>query len=126
MFTYASFTPGEFVGSGELLLDDAQLNAWKALFPEDDLQGVMPQGMVAVLAMRAYADVVHSRPPGNVHAAQRFDLYRLPESGDLLTTRITCLGKEERKGRLRVTLGMETSGPDGAVFSGRMTVLWAA
>jgi hypothetical protein len=126
MITYDSFTPGEVMGASEAVLDAAMLQAWHALFPEDDLGGVMPQGMVAAISMRAYAEVVQPRPPGNVHAAQRFDLLRQPRQGERLTTTISCLEKEMRKGRPWVTLGMETDGPAGPAFRGRMTVIWAA
>jgi hypothetical protein len=126
VITYDDFTPGAVMGRSEALLDDAKLAAWAALFPEDDLGGVMPQGMVAVLAMRAYAEVVQPRPPGNVHAAQRFDIFRLPRAGELLTTTITCLAKEIRRERRRVTLRMDCGGAQGPAFRGEMTVLWAA
>ena len=126
MITYETFTPGEVMGSSAEVLDAAKLQAWQDLFPEDDLHGVMPHGMVAAIAMRAYAEVLQPRPPGNVHAAQRFELFRLPRAGERLTTTVTCLEKEIRKGRFRVTLGMETVGSEGPAFRGRMTVLWAA
>lgn len=120
------FQPGEVMGKARAVLDAAQLEAWRALFPEDDAPGVMPQGMVAVIAMRAYAEVVQPRPPGNIHAAQRFELHRLPCAGETLTTTITCLAKEIRKERRRVTLQMDCAGSGGPAFRGIMTVLWAA
>lgn len=126
MITYDDFTPGAVMGRSEALLDAAKLEAWRALFAEDDLGGVMPHGMVAVLAMRAYAEVVQPRPPGNVHAAQHFDLFRLPRLGETLTTTITCIAKEIRRDRRRVTLQMDCAGEQGPAFRGLMTVLWAA
>lgn len=126
MITYDTFIPGEVMGSSEAVLDAAKLRAWSDLFPEDDLNGVMPHGMVAAIAMQAYAEVVQPRPPGNVHAAQHFDLLRLPRAGERLTTTITCLAKELRKERRRVTLEMDCVGSEGPAFRGRMTVLWAA
>lgn len=126
MITFETFTPGQVMGRSETVLDAAKLRAWRELFPEDDLDGVMPHGMVAAIAMRAYAEVLQPRPPGNVHAAQRFDLLRLPRAGERLVTTITCLGKEQRRGRFRVTLGMDAAGAEGPAFRGRMTVLWAA
>ena len=126
MITYDSFIPGKVMGSSEAVLDAAKLQAWVDLFPEDDLHGVMPHGMVAAIAMQAYAEVVQPRPPGNVHAAQHFDLFRLPRAGERLTTTITCLAKEIRKDRRRVTLQMDCIGTEGPAFLGRMTVLWAA
>ncbi|WP_207540195.1 hypothetical protein [Sabulicella rubraurantiaca] len=126
MITFDSFTPGEVMGGSEEVLDAAKLQAWSALFPEDELDGVMPHGMVAAIAMRAYAAVVQPRPPGNIHAAQCFDLFRLPRVGERLVTTITCLAKEIRKDRRRVTLVMDTAGDGGPAFRARMTLLWAA
>lgn len=126
MMTYAMFEPGRVMGQSRAVFDAAQLEAWRELFPEDDAPGVMPQGMVAVIAMRAYAEVVQPRPPGNIHAAQRFELHRLPHVGETLTTTITCVEKEIRKERRRVTLQMDCAGSGGPAFRGRMTVLWAA
>lgn len=126
MITYDDFVPGAVMGSSSALLDAVKLRAWRDLFPEDDLDGVMPHGMVAAIAMRAYAEVVQPRPPGNVHAVQHFDLFRLPRAGETLTTTITCVGKEIRRDRRRVTLQMDCTGTEGAAFRGRMTVLWAA
>ena len=126
MITFDSFVPGQVMGSSASVLEVEQLRAWRALFPEDDLDGAMPHGMVAAIAMRAYAQVVQPRPPGNVHAAQHFDLFRLPREGEVLTTRVTCLAKEIRKDRRRVTLQMDCTGTEGPAFRGRMTVLWAA
>lgn len=126
MITYEDFVPGQAMGSHATLLDAVKLQAWRALFPEDDLNGTMPHGMVAVIAMGAYAELVQPRPPGNVHAVQHFDLFRLPQAGETLTTTITCVAKEIRKERRRVTLQMDCASPTGPAFRGIMTVLWAA
>jgi hypothetical protein len=126
MLTYDSFTPGQLMGAREMVLDAAALAAWQALFPEDAAGGAMPHGMVAAICMRAYAEILQPRPPGNLHAAQHFTLLRLPRQGERLTTTITCLEKTQRKGRPWVTLGMATTGPEGPAFNGRMTVIWAA
>jgi acyl dehydratase len=125
MITYDSFTPGQVMGTREMVLDGAALKEWCELFPQDDLGGAMPHGMVAAISMCAYSEVLQPRPPGNVHAAQHFELLRLPRQGERLTTTISCLDKERRKGRPWVTLWMETAGPEGLAFRGRMTVIWA-
>lgn len=126
MITYDDFVPGQVMGSSRALLHAEGLRDWSSLFPEDDLNGVMPHGMVAAIAMRAYTEVVQPRPPGNVHAVQHFDLFRLPRAGETLTTTIICLAKEIRRDRRRVTLQMDCAGTEGPAFRGRMTVLWAA
>jgi hypothetical protein len=126
MITYDGFAPPQVMGVRELVLDDALLRAWHGLFHTEGADEVMPHGMVAAITMRAYTDILQPRPPGNVHAAQRFDLLRLPRRGERLTTTVSCLGKEIRKGRRWVTFGIETSGTDGPAFRGRTTMIWAA
>ncbi len=125
VLTYDDFEPGSSLGQATFTLDEVALDRWRRLFPADDRQGVMPHGMLAVLSMRAFFKVVPDRPPGNIHAAQRFDLARLPRSGETLTTRVFCVAKEIRRERKRVTFGTETLGPHGPAFTSRMTILWA-
>jgi len=126
MITFDSLCPPQLMGARTLVLDAATLGAWRALFPDDETGDAMPHGMVAAITMRAYAEILQPRPPGNVHAAQRFDLLRLPRAGERLTTTVTCLAKEMRKGRAWVTFGVETEGAGGPAFRGRMTMIWAA
>jgi hypothetical protein len=126
MITYDSFIPGQVMGARQMVLDAAALEAWHALFPEDAPGEAMPHGMVAAISMRADAEILQPRPPGNIHAAQHFALLRLPRQGEHLTTTITCLKKAWRKGRSWVTLGMDTTDPEGPALHGRMTVIWAA
>ncbi|MFH5926340.1 hypothetical protein [Roseomonas xinghualingensis] len=118
--------PGRLLGSAPYRLDPSVIAQWRRLFPADDLGELMPHGMVAVVSMRAYGEVVPHRPPGNIHASQHFALFRLPRIGGDLVTTVSCTAKEIRRERRRVTLAMETRGEEGFLFSGRMTVLWAA
>lgn len=125
--TFESFQPGQSFGSSAYTLDRPVFDAWTALYPHDPATDSMPHGMTAPVFMRAYAELVQPRPPGNVHGAQRFDLARLPRLGETLTTAITCAGKELKGGRRWVTLEGVTTGEDGALaFTSRMTILWAA
>ncbi len=123
--TYDDFEPGHILGQADLLLRPSLLASWNLLFPDDANGGIMSHGMVAVVSMRAFFAAVPARPPGNVHAAQYFDLHRLPHVGDLLTTRVSCGGKEVRRGRRWVTFDTETTVADAPAFQGRMTILWA-
>ena len=110
MLTYDDFEAGRSLGQAEFPLDGAVLDRWRRLFPNDELDGLMPHGMVAVVSMRAFFEVVPERPPGNIHAAQLFDMLRLPRSGETLTTRVSCLAKEIRRERKRVTFATDTAG----------------
>lgn len=127
MFVYDSYTPGAFIGERDYLFDKAALDQWLALFPEDAGGERMPPGMMAVVAIRAYSDILLPRPPGNVHAAQIFTLHRPPRLGARLTTRLSCLSKELKGERRWVRFRSETADADGRVaFTGDMTVIWAA
>ncbi|MBC9177270.1 hypothetical protein [Pseudoroseomonas ludipueritiae] len=123
---YGDFTPGLGMGSAAYRLDAEAVARWRRLFPDDETGELMPHGMIAVVSMRAYGEVIPLRPPGNIHAAQHFELLRLPRIGEELVTSVSCLSKEIRRGRRRVTVTTETRGSGGPAFRGRMTVLWAA
>lgn len=125
--TFEGFQPGQSFGSLTYVLDKPVFDAWTRLYPHDPATDIMPQGMTAPVFMRAYAELVRPRPPGNVHGAQRFEVTRLPKLGETLTTAVTCAGKELKGSRRWVTLEGMTTGEGGALaFRSRMTVMWAA
>ena len=125
--TFEQFQPGESFGSLTYTLDKGVFDSWTALYPHDPATDTMPHGMTAPVFMRAYAELVQPRPPGNVHGAQRFEVSRLPRLGETLTTTVTCAGKELKGSRRWVTLEGITTGEGGALaFRSVMTILWAA
>ncbi len=127
MFVFDSYVPGAFIGERQYLFDQAALDQWLTLFPDDADGTLMPPGMMAAVTIRAYADILQPRPPGNVHAAQSFNLVKRPALGARLTTRLSCSGKELKNGRRWVRFRTETTVETGAVaFNGDMTVIWAA
>lgn len=127
MYIFDAFPVNTTLGTGELTLTDELVDAWMRLFPEERSDGRMPAGMVAVVSMRAYAEVVAPRPPGNVHGAQHFTIVERPRRGERLVTVVSCLATEVKRDRRWVHLATETAGDDGTPrFRGRMTILWAA
>lgn len=127
MFVFETFAPGTIIGTRALTLDAALVDRWIALFPEDRNGDRMPAGMTAAVTIRAYADVLQPRPPGNVHGAQRFEIARLPRISDTLVTTITCDSKELKGERRWVRFASDTRRDDGTpMFTGLMTTLWAA
>ncbi len=125
---FASFHPGERVGSGRMRFDAAALDAWCAVFPDDRaFAPAMPPGMTAMIGMRAYMALLRDRPPGNIHARQRVEMLGGARLGDELTTTLTCVGKEMRRGRRWLEFATDTRNQDGAVvFRGRKLVIWGA
>lgn len=127
MLTFDSMNVGAEMGRRDLVLDDGLMERWLRLFPDDRTGDTMPVGMMAAVTMRAYAEILQPRPPGNVHGAQQFQVIRLPRVGERLTTVMTCAGKELKRDRRWVDFATETTGEGGDVcYRGRMTILWAA
>lgn len=128
MITFDDFVPGHCFGAIPITLDEQLWSSWIQLFPDDAACAPdMPEGMTAVLVMRAYMELVAPRPPGNVHASQSFEVARLPRLGQTVTTAITCTGKELRNGRRWVDLATDSRNEgDEHLFTGRMRMIWAA
>lgn len=126
-FDFAAFHPGHILGNHRERLDQSAIDRWCSLFPDDRVGDTMPAGMVAAIMMRAYSAILADRPPGNVHASQRFSIHAMPQAGAELVTELRCLGKEIRKDRRWVEIASATH--DGAgrmLFSGIMRTIWAA
>lgn len=125
---FATFHPGDLVGTGSLLFDEAALEAWCAVFPDDRaLAPAMPPGMTAMVTMRVYMDLLDDRPPGNIHASQSVEMLGPVVLGDRLTTTLVCAGKEERNGRRWLDFVTDTRNQTGApVFRGRKRIIWGA
>ena len=128
MMTFDDFRPGTALGECDFAFDEEAVSVWSGLFPEDRRSlPAMPVAMIAMVVMRAYMAIMKDRPPGNVHAGQKFWIARLPQLNDRLTTRLHCLDKERRNDRRWVTFASETTDGAGAIlFRGRMTTIWAA
>jgi hypothetical protein len=128
MMTYAAFQPGIVLGRHAITISATAVQQWVELFPDDRMNlPTMPAGMMAMVLMRAFTNVLRDRPRGNVHAGQKFWISRLPEIGESMTTTLHCAGKEEKNGRRWVTLSGQTTGPAGdALFRSEMTTIWAA
>jgi acyl dehydratase len=128
MLTFDGFQPGHSFGEATVALDEAMMQRWVALFPQDAACApLMPEGMAAVMVMNAYMDLVGPRPPGNVHASQQFQLHSLPRIGQSVRTRVTCRGKELRNGRRWIDLETDSRDETGALlFTGAMRLIWAA
>jgi len=71
--------------------------------------------------------VTSPRPPGNVHARQRLQFDSLPRQGETVSTRVWCAGKEIKRERRYVDIGVRAAGErERPLFEGRLTLVWAA
>jgi hypothetical protein len=127
MLTFETIPLDREIGRRDLLLEPGIVARWRELFPDDDTGTLMPPGMIAVVTIKTYSDILVPRPPGNVHGEQRFEMIRLPRVGEHLVTRLSCVSKERKGERRWVRFLTETTDAAGdACFRGLMTVLWAA
>jgi hypothetical protein len=127
MITYADFQPGEVLGERRFEFTEGTLAQWLALFPGDNRSApLMPPAMTAMVMMRCFTDVLRDRPPGNIHAGQKFRIRRLPRVGESFITRLGCMGKEIRKDRFWVRFSFDaTDAANAPLFRGEMTTVWS-
>lgn len=128
LWTFDRFSAGMSFGSVRWSPDRAAFLKWNALFrscPAD--QATLPPGMIAMVSLRAYMNLLASRPPGNIHALQQTRVQHLPPIGATLDTELRCVSCEIRKARRWVRFQTLTALEDGTpCFNGEMTMLWAA
>jgi hypothetical protein len=131
VITFEDFKPGAVMGEGVEVFDEKLAQRWQKIFgdqPADGANGAAEGASLAVvMMMRAYLNVVAPRPPGNVHARQRFSLESMPRQGEAIRTVIACMEKELKRERRYVELQAWGTGDEGrSIFTGRMTLIWAA
>lgn len=127
---FDDFQPGTVMGQHVDVLDDALYQAWRDIFglppSAQPHAGALPS-LALAWAMRAYLAVVTPRPPGNVHARQQFHMQALPEVGETIATTVSCVRKEIRRERRYVDIQVAATGrAQRALFSGEMSLIWAA
>lgn len=125
MMRFGDFTEGSMLGRHEETIDADLLTQWRSAFP-DAPDTPSPGGFATAFAMRAYLTILPERPPGNIHARQRLVLHRAIAEGDRVAATLTCVAKELRGGRRRLTLAVAASSEDRPLFDAEMTILWAA
>jgi hypothetical protein len=131
VITFEDFNPGAVMGESVEVFDEKLAQRWQKIFgdqPADGANGAAEGASLAVvMMMRAYLNVVAPRPPGNVHARQRFSLESPPRQGEAIRTVIACVEKAFKRERRYVELQARGTGEEGRpIFTGRMTLIWAA
>lgn len=126
MFVFDQFEPGATYGVHCETLSADALRAWYEVFPDDPIGPVIPAGYISVVMMRAYFAVVTPRPPGNIHAGQRFVVHALPQLGQRIEVSVRCIRKEIRRDRRFVWLEFNATRAGGLpVFDAVMTMIVA-
>ncbi len=128
MITFDALAAGQEFGVCPFDFTDEAVEQWATLFPDDSAcWPVMPPAMTSMVVMRAFMQLLRDRPPGNIHAGQKFVIATLPRLGDSLITTLGCIGKEVKNERRWVRFGSETRDHSGRpLFRGEMTTIWAA
>lgn len=126
MLDFAALEPGRCYGTHVFALDAGLVADWCRLYGAPVARDTAPAGLVSVIAIRAFMATMPLRPPGGIHAGQRFVVQALPRVGETVRTTLHCAGKQARGGRLWVDLRMHCRGDDGRMlFDGEHSALWA-
>jgi hypothetical protein len=128
---YEDFVPGALIGEQVEAYDAEQAKRWQSIFgdePEEGANGAAEGASMAVIGMmRGYLNAVTPRPPGNVHARQKFRMRGIPKADEPMRIVVRCSGKALRRERKYVELTVEGSGARGrALFDAVLTLIWAA
>lgn len=124
---FDDFVVGAELGTHQADYDDKAATAWRAIFGSSQPEGAEGAGVAIALMMRSYLAVATPRPPGNVHARQQLALQALPRPGETVRTRVWCAGKEIKRERRYVEIGVQAAGDQQRpLFDGRLTLVWAA
>lgn len=125
MFTFDRFNPGTIYGECAILVSEEETKTWCSLFGGRPSL-FMPNGMVSVIAIRAYLSIITPRPPGNIHGASYFKLYSRLRVGCTIVTSVSCESKAVSKGRRIVQIAVKGRASGTAAFDARITSLVAA
>jgi len=126
---WEDFQPGVALGEASQRFEGRLSQVWRDIFGRDDIDGGPAEvaGIAVAMMMRGYFSVVTPRPPGNVHARQRFTLEAMPQPGESVRTVVTCLSKEFKRGYRYVDLEVRGRGASGRpIYRGALTLIWAA
>jgi hypothetical protein len=123
---FEDLVPGAELGRHVATWDEETSRYWKSIFPDDVNAGAEGAGMAVALMMRSYLAVT-PRPPGNVHARQRLHLVSPPVKGETVHTVVSCAGKQIKRERRYVDIGISATGADERLlYQGTLTLVWAA
>lgn len=129
-WTHADFQPGAALGAIAVALDARRLALWNSIYGEiggaAGPDGPVPHGLIVAAMMEGYIGAIQPRPPGNIHAGQRlaFTGHAVrPEAR--LAIAFTCKGKEIRRGRRWLALGVTIHDGDALVADGEIVSIWA-
>lgn len=127
IWTFDDFVEGERIGSIDIVVDQRRLALWHGIYSANSVDNDrIPQGLLTAATMEAYLRVIPKRPPGNVHAGQKLSFSDQPVTpGARLRFDFFCLGREIRKERRWISLGLRCTWDGQPVLEGQITTIWA-
>ena len=128
LWTFGRFEVGTLMGSSKQCIDEGFVESWSLIYGAMNRNGTLPYGVAQFLTMKAYAEVVRPRPPGNIHAAQRCELVGVPLQGRELYAQVYCVAKYERRNRSVVDFQVDIAdAASGQLYSKSiLEICWAA
>ena len=108
VWTFDSFREGVVIGSSTQKIDADFSEQWLSIYEPLDGRKDLPYGVVQLVTMKAYAEVVAPRPPGNIHAAQQCFVHEIPGVERALFSEVSCIAKHNRRGRKMVDFKVDT------------------
>ena len=127
LWTFEKFEVGALIGSSLQRVDDEFIKSWGSIYGVIDRNGSLPYGAAQLLIMKAYAEVVQPRPPGNIHATQKCRLNSVPVLGRETKVSVSCTAKYIRGTRKVVDFGVEISDAESGLLYAASTleICWA-
>lgn len=126
-WTFSRFVVGRLIGSSFQTISSDLRKKWEGIFEDPISDNRPPLGMAQFLVMRAYTEVVQPRPPGNIHAGQRMEIYSTPALGQCMLAEIRCADKYVKRDRKLVIFEVTLSDQESCIllFKSKVTVFWA-
>lgn len=125
-WTWDALQPGYEFGETHFRIDAHRVGRWAEIYGGAEA-GRVPPGLLVVEMMKAYLDLVHPRPPGNIHAGQRLHCLDMDVPADTaFTASVRCREKTQRKGRGWVTFDVTLRARERDVLHGEIVTIWAA
>ena len=126
LWTFEKFEVGALIGSSLQRVDEF-IKSWGSIYGVIDRNGSLPYGAAQLLIMKAYAEVVQPRPPGNIHATQKCRLNSVPVLGRETKVSVSCTAKYIRGNRKVVDFGVEISDAESGLLYAASTleICWA-
>lgn len=125
---FEHFQPGTTMGEIVQTFEPRLSQCWRSIFgAQDSGEQAEGAGIAVAMMMRGYLGIVTPRPPGNVHARQRFTLHATPRQGEAIRTVVTCVSKEIKRERRYVELqAIGTGTGERPIYAGTLNLIWAA